>query len=171
MAALASVFFVGSRKVKDKVQLAPHNMTHVALGTALLWFGWFGFNAGGALGANGLAAIAFANTDIAASCAMVTWLIIDWIKNGKPSFVGVLTGSVAGLATITPAAGYVQPWAAVIIGVCAGSVCYAAIQLKDKLHWDDALDVWGCHGVGGMRKRTPGADFGTSLSAGRTFRA
>ena len=150
MAALASVFFVGSRKVKDKVQLAPHNMTHVALGTALLWFGWFGFNAGGALGANGLAAIAFANTDIAASCAMVTWLVIDWIRNGKPSFVGVLTGSVAGLATITPAAGYVEPWAAVIIGFCAGSICYAAIQLKDRLHWDDALDVWGCHGVGGM---------------------
>jgi len=150
MAALASVFFVGSRKNLEKLDMEPHNITHVALGTALLWFGWFGFNAGGALGANGIASIAFANTDIAASVAMVTWLFISWAEEKKPSFVGVLTGSVAGLATITPAAGFVKPWAAVIIGLAAGSVCYFAIKLKAKFHWDDALDVWGVHGVGGM---------------------
>ena len=150
MAALASVFFVGRRKNLEKLDMEPHNITHVALGTALLWFGWFGFNAGGALGANGIASIAFANTDIAASVAMVTWLFISWAQEKKPSFVGVLTGSVAGLATITPAAGFVRPWAAVLIGLAAGSVCYFAIKLKAKFHWDDALDVWGVHGVGGM---------------------
>jgi len=150
MAALASVFFVGSRKKVSKEELAPHNVTHVALGTALLWFGWFGFNAGGALGANELASVAFVNTDIAASVAMVTWLVISWIKEKKPSFVGALTGSVAGLATITPAAGYVEPWAAVLIGLACGFVCYYAVQLREKLHWDDALDVWGVHGMGGI---------------------
>lgn len=150
MAALASVFFVGKRKNLSTTDLEPHNVTHVALGTALLWFGWFGFNAGGALGANGLAATAFLNTDIAASVAMVAWLVISWIREGKPSFVGVLTGAVAGLATITPAAGYVRPWAAAIIGLVAALVCYGAVQFRSKMGWDDALDVWGVHGVGGM---------------------
>ena len=150
LAALASVFFVGKRNITDSAEMDTHNVTHVALGTALLWFGWFGFNAGGALGANGLASTAFINTDIAASVAMVTWLVISWIREKSPSFVGVLTGAVAGLATITPAAGYVKPWAAVIIGLCAGAVCYCAVQFRKKLDWDDALDVWGVHGVGGM---------------------
>jgi len=125
-------------------------VTHVALGTALLWFGWFGFNAGGALGANGLAATAFINTDLGASAAMVTWLIISWRREGTPSFVGVLTGAVAGLATITPAAGFVKPWTALIIGIIAGIVCYGAVQFRKRLDWDDALDVWGVHGVGGI---------------------
>lgn len=150
LAALASVFFVGKRTVVSKVEMEPHNVTHVALGTALLWFGWFGFNAGGALGANSLAATAFINTDLGASAAMVTWLIISWIREKSPSFVGVLTGAVAGLATITPGAGFVKPWAAIIIGVLAGIICYAAVQLRKKLDWDDALDVWGVHGVGGI---------------------
>ena len=149
LAALASVIFVGKRHITEE-EKEPHNITHVALGTALLWFGWFGFNGGGALGANGVAATAFVNTDIAASVAMVTWLAISWIKEKKPSFVGVLVGSVAGLATITPAAGYVKPWAAVVIGLLSGFVCYYAVQLRIKLDWDDALDVWGVHGVGGM---------------------
>lgn len=148
LASLASVIFVGKRHLMDD-QREPHNITHVALGTALLWFGWFGFNAGGALGANGVAATAFVNTDIAASVAMVTWLAISWIREKTPSFVGALTGSVAGLATITPAAGYVQPWAAVVFGLLAGAVCYYAVQVRIKLDWDDALDVWGVHGVGG----------------------
>jgi len=150
MAALASVFFVGRRKIKGKEDLEPHNVTHVALGTGLLWFGWFGFNAGGALGANSLAATAFVNTDLAASFAMVAWLIISWARDRSPSFVGVLTGALAGLATITPAAGFVRPWAAVIIGLAAGCVCYFAVQYKNRRKWDDALDVWGVHGVGGM---------------------
>ena len=150
LAALASVFFVGKRKSQSAVDLEPHNVTHVALGTALLWFGWFGFNAGGALGANGLAAIAFVNTDIGASVAMVTWLIIAWIREKNASFVGALTGAVAGLATVTPAAGFVRPWAAVLIGLAAGICCYYAVQIKNKLNWDDALDVWGVHGVGGI---------------------
>ncbi|MCB6994543.1 ammonium transporter [bacterium 210820-DFI.6.37] len=150
LAALASVFFVGKRNIDSKVDTEPHNVTHVALGTALLWFGWFGFNAGGALGANALASTAFINTDIAASTAMVTWLVISWKREKTPSFVGVLTGAVAGLATITPGAGFVKPWAAVIIGLIAGIACYFAVQLRKKLDWDDALDVWGVHGVGGI---------------------
>lgn len=150
LAALASVFFVGKRKQRDKENLEPHNVTHVALGTGLLWFGWFGFNAGGALGANALAATAFVNTDLGASFAMVTWLILSWVREKNASFVGALTGAVAGLATVTPAAGYVEPWAAALIGIIAGLACYYAVQIKNRLDWDDALDVWGVHGVGGI---------------------
>ena len=148
-AALASVFIVGKRKILPNEPTQPHNITYVALGTGLLWFGWFGFNGGSALVANGLAAAAFVNTDVAASIGMITWLFISWVHEGRPSLTGALTGSVAALATITPAAGYVQPWAAAVIGVLAAFVCYGAIQLRIKLNWDDALDVWGCHGVGG----------------------
>lgn len=150
IAALGTVFFVGKRKLKPGEKLIPHNVTFVALGTGLLWFGWFGFNGGSALAANGLAGIAFANTDIAGSTAMIVWLLISWIHEKRPSFTGALTGSVAGLATITPGAGYVQPWAAAIIGLAAGAICYMACQLRSKLQWDDALDVWACHGVGGI---------------------
>lgn len=149
-AALASVFIVGKRKILANENTQPHNITYVALGTGLLWFGWFGFNGGSALSANGLASIAFVNTDIAGSIAMIVWLFISWIHEGKPSMIGALTGSVAGLATITPAAGYVHPWAAAIIGALAAFVCYGAIQFRAKVGWDDALDVWGCHGVGGL---------------------
>jgi len=150
IAALASVFFIGKRIIPPKEDNTPHNITYVALGTGLLWFGWFGFNGGSALAANGIAASAFVNTDIAGSIAMVTWLCISWIREKRPSFVGALTGAVAGLATITPAAGYVEPWAAVVIGFIAGVVCYMAVQIRVKLDWDDALDVWGVHGVGGI---------------------
>jgi Amt family ammonium transporter len=149
-AALASVFIVGKRKLLPEEKVLPHNITYVALGTGLLWFGWFGFNGGSALAANGLAANAFVTTDIAASIAFCTWLFISWIHEGKPSFIGPLTGSVAGLATITPAAGYVQPWGALIIGLLAGFVCYGAVQFRNRMKWDDALDVWACHGVGGV---------------------
>lgn len=148
-AALASVFIVGKRKFLPGEKSEPHNVTYVALGAGLLWFGWFGFNGGSALAANGLAAIAFVNTDIAASLAMITWMLIAWVHQGKPSMVGAMIGAVVGLVTITPAAGYVQPWAAAAIGIICAFVSYGAIQLRIKLDWDDALDVWACHGVGG----------------------
>ena len=147
MAALASVLYVGKRKSVDK---GPHSIPLVALGTGLLWFGWYGFNAGSEFRVDSVTAISFLNTDIAASFAAVTWLLMDWMNSKKPKFLGLLTGAVAGLATITPAAGYVSPTTAVIIGVVAGIVCYYAITLKNKLKLDDALDVWGVHGVGGL---------------------
>jgi Amt family ammonium transporter len=147
MAALASVFFIGKRKIQDK---GMHSIPLIALGTGLLWFGWYGFNAGSELRADKITALAFLNTDIAASFAAVVWLAIDWIRSRKPKFVGLLTGAVAGLATITPAAGYVSTTEAVLIGLIAGAVCYYAVALKNKLGWDDALDVWGVHGVGGI---------------------
>jgi ammonium transporter, Amt family len=149
-AALASVFIVGRRKLAPGEKVLPHNVTYVALGTALLWFGWFGFNGGSALGANGVASIAFVTTDICASIAMITWMFLSWVVEGKPSITGAMTGAVAGLVVITPAAGYVAPWAAAAMGVITAFVCYGAIQFRAKMGWDDALDVWGCHGVGGF---------------------
>ncbi len=146
MAALASVLFVGRRRAADA---GPHSIPLVALGTGLLWFGWYGFNAGSELKVDAVTAMAFVNTDIAASFAAIAWLFLEWTLVKKPKFVGLLTGAVAGLATITPAAGYVTPGSAVLIGICAGGVCYAAVGLKNRLKWDDALDVWGVHGVGG----------------------
>jgi Amt family ammonium transporter len=145
-AALASVLYVGRRKFVD----TPHNIPFIALGTGLLWFGWYGFNAGSELKVDDITAQAFLNTDIAASFAATTWLFIEWRAARKPHFVGLLTGAVAGLACITPAAGYVPIYASVVIGVAAGVVCYYAVQLKNRLSWDDALDVWGVHGVGGF---------------------
>jgi Amt family ammonium transporter len=147
MAALASVFFVGKRRIEEN---GPHSIPLVALGTGLLWFGWYGFNAGSELRVDEVTALAFLNTDVAASFAGVTWLILAWAIEKKPKFVGLLTGAVAGLATITPAAGYISTSSAVIIGITSGIVCYFAVALKNRLHWDDALDVWGVHGVGGI---------------------
>lgn len=148
-AALASVFIVGKRKIMPGEKTIPHNITYVALGAGLLWFGWFGFNGGSALSSGGLASLAFVNTDVCASITMITWLFISWVHEGKPSATGALIGSVAGLVAITPAAGYVQPWAAAVIGVITAFVCYGAVQFRVKIGWDDALDVWGCHGIGG----------------------
>ena len=147
IAALVSVFYVGKRRVADR---GPHSIPLVALGTGLLWFGWYGFNAGSEFGVDATTALAFLNTDIAGSIAGVTWLAIGWKFEKKPKFVGFLTGAVAGLATITPAAGFVSPAVAALIGVIAGVVCYGAVSLKNRLGWDDALDVWGVHGVGGF---------------------
>ncbi|MCC6406685.1 MAG: ammonium transporter [Planctomycetes bacterium] len=147
IAALASVLYVGKRKVQDR---GPHSIPLVALGTGLLWFGWYGFNAGSEFRVDSVTAVAFLNTDVAASFAAVAWLCMDWITSRKPKFLGLLTGAVAGLATITPAAGYVSPATACLIGVIAGVVCFYAVALKNKLGWDDALDVWGVHGVGGF---------------------
>lgn len=150
VAALITVYFVGRRKFLPGENKQPHNITYVALGTGLLWFGWFGFNGGSALAANGVAATAFANTDIAGSIAMITWLLISWKHEKRPSLVGALTGAVAGLATITPCAGYVRPLDSAIIGFLAAIVCYATVRMQEKINWDDALDVWACHGVGGI---------------------
>ena len=146
MAALASILFVGRRKVADK---GMHSVPLIALGTGLLWFGWYGFNAGSEPQVDPITSLAFLNTDIAASFAAITWLFIEWYRERKPKFVGLLTGAVAGLATITPAAGYVSMGHAAIIGILAGLICYWAVALKNRLRWDDALDVWGVHGVGG----------------------
>jgi Amt family ammonium transporter len=146
-AALASVLYVGKRRVLDR---GPHSIPLVALGTGLLWFGWYGFNAGSEMRADSVTATAFLNTDVAASFAAVAWLMTAWFNEKKPKFLGLLTGAVAGLATVTPAAGFVSPTTAVIIGVVSGVVCYYAVEMKNKLHWDDALDVWGVHGVGGF---------------------
>ena len=147
IAALASVLYVGRRRVKDP---GPHSIPLVALGTGLLWFGWYGFNAGSEFRVDATTATAFLNTDLAASFAGAAWFFVEWLTSRKPKFLGLLTGSVAGLATITPAAGFVSPTSAVIIGVVSGVVCFYAVALKNRLQWDDALDVWGVHGVGGF---------------------
>lgn len=146
-AALASVIYVGKRRDTKSV---PNSIPLVAIGTGLLWFGWYGFNAGSELKVDSVTTLAFLNTDVAASFAAVTWLIIEWVKTGKPKFIGLLTGAVAGLATITPAAGFVPLWAAIVIGIAAGFICFLAVSLKNKFGWDDALDVWGVHGMGGV---------------------
>src|SRR5258708_34224422 len=147
IAALASVLYVGKRRVEDK---GLHSIPLVALGTGLLWFGWYGFNAGSEFRVDSVTAVAFLNTDLAASFAAIAWLAMDWFTHKKPKFLGLLTGAVAGLATITPAAGFISPSTACLIGVIAGVVCFYAVALKNKLKWDDALDVWGVHGVGGF---------------------
>ncbi len=146
-AALASVFYVGARNDKNST---PNSIPLVAIGSGLLWFGWYGFNAGSEVQVDFITSLAFINTDIAASFATITWLVIEWSQARKPKFVGLLTGSIAGLATITPCAGFVPLWSAPIIGIVAGGVCYFAVQFKNKMNWDDALDVWGVHGVGGL---------------------
>jgi Amt family ammonium transporter len=145
-AALASVIYVGKRRNQEE---PPNSIPLVAIGTGLLWFGWYGFNAGSELAVDNITTLAFLNTDVAASFAAVTWLVIEWLRKRKPKFVGLLTGAVAGLATITPAAGFVSLPSAIIIGISAGAVCYIAVEFKNKLGWDDALDVWGVHGIGG----------------------
>ena len=146
-AALASILYVGRRSL---VENKPHNVPLIALGTGLLWFGWYGFNAGSELKVDAVTASAFLNTDVAASFAGTAWFLLEWSHAKQPKFVGLLTGAVAGLATITPAAGYVSLGSAAMIGLIAAVVCYFAVQLKNRLRWDDALDVWGVHGVGGL---------------------
>jgi ammonium transporter, Amt family len=146
-AALASVFYVGARADKNST---PNSIPLVAIGSGLLWFGWYGFNAGSEVAVDFVTSLAFLNTDIAASFATIAWMFVEWTKERKPKFIGLLTGSIAGLATITPCAGFVPIWASPIIGIAAGLLCYYAVQFKNKMHWDDALDVWGVHGVGGV---------------------
>jgi Amt family ammonium transporter len=144
--ALAAVLYLGRRRDADR----PHNVPLVLLGAGILWFGWFGFNAGSAGSAGIVATSALVNTQLAAATGMVVWMAVEWLRRGKPSGVGVATGAVAGLATITPAAGYVPAWAALVIGAVGGLLCYYAVQLKYRLRYDDALDVVGVHMVAGV---------------------
>ncbi len=147
-AALVATIYVGKRKGSEH---EPNNIPLVAIGTTLLWFGWYGFNAGSELDVNEITVAAFINTDVSASFAAITWLIIEWNRGKKkPTLIGLMTGAVAGLATITPAAGYVTVSSAAMIGTMSGMVCYMAVEFKNRMKWDDALDVWGVHGVGGV---------------------
>ncbi len=149
--ALASVLYLGRRTtVRPGEPTVASNLPLVAVGAGLLWFGWFGFNAGGAYAADALASYAFTNTTIAGSVAMLVWLALDWHYSRRPTFSGVLVGAVAGLATITPCAGYVEPWAAIVIGGLGSLVCYFAKGVQERFAFDDALEVWRAHGMGGV---------------------
>ena len=150
--ALATVVALPNRKKIEGVEIdkSPHNIPFVALGTGLLWFGWFGFNGGSALAANGAAALAAMNSEISASTALFFWLLLEWKMEGKPTLVGACVGAIAGLATITPCAAYVKPWAALVIGILCVPWCYACIRLTRRYNLDDALDVWAVHGMGGL---------------------
>jgi ammonium transporter, Amt family len=151
IAALATALFIGKRKGYPHKAVPPHNLPHTMLGTALLWFGWFGFNAGSALAANGLAVNAFVVTNTAAATAGLTWALIEWMKHGKPTIFGTATGAVAGLVAITPAAGFVSPLSAILIGIVVSLVCYVFVAiLKPKLGYDDSLDAFGVHCIGGV---------------------
>ncbi len=149
VAALAAAIIIGKRIGFGEQAMPPHNVPMVVLGAGLLWFGWFGFNAGSALAADGLAVNAFVVTNTAAAAALVTWVIMSWLFDGKPSIIGAASGAVAGLVAITPAAGFVGPMPALAIGAGAGVICYGAVKLLLTLKVDDALAVWGVHGVGG----------------------
>ena len=150
VSGLTICILLGKRSGYGRTAMIPHNLPMVLLGATLLWFGWFGFNAGSALGANALAANAFVVTQAAAAAATVSWVIVEWKVNGKPTVLGAASGCIAGLVAITPAAGFVAPMPSVIIGLIAGVVCYFAVAvLKEKLGYDDALDAFGVHGIGG----------------------
>lgn len=151
VAALVAAMVLGNRKGFLTVQMTPHNLTMTVTGAGMLWVGWFGFNAGSAVAANGDAGMAMLVTHISAATGAFTWMIIEWIRFGKPSALGIVTGMVAGLGTITPASGFVGPMAALFIGLSAGIVCFTAtMYIKQKLRIDDSLDVFPVHGVGGM---------------------
>jgi Amt family ammonium transporter len=149
IAALVAALLYGKRRGYGREPMEPHDVTMVVLGAALLWFGWFGFNAGSAVASNGLAGNAFVVTHLAGASAALTWMALNWIFSTKPSVVGAATGAVAGLAAITPASGFVDTMPALAIGVGAGTFCYFAVRLRARLHLDDSLDVVGVHGVGG----------------------
>lgn len=151
VSGLVLALVVGKRRDFNRLEYRPHNVPFVLLGAGLLWFGWFGFNAGSALAADGLAVHALVTTHLSAAAAMFSWILLEYLKNGKPSLVGASTGLVAGLVAITPGAGFVSTWSAVIIGLLVSPVCFYAIAIvKHKLGYDDALDAFGCHGVGGI---------------------
>ncbi len=150
ISALAAALIIGKRKGYLREPMPPHNLPMTVLGAGLLWFGWFGFNAGSALSSGGLSAMAFVVTHIAAVSATLIWVIIEWLHRGKPTMFGAATGSIAGLATITPASGFVGPMPALVIGLLAGAVCYVSLNMKGKLGYDDSLDAFGVHGVGGI---------------------
>ena len=166
--ALAAALVVGRRKGYASEQFIPHNLPMTILGVGLLWFGWFGFNAGSALMANGQATTAFVATHMAAAAATLSWLMVEKIHRGKPTTLGAASGCVAGLGTITPAAGFVGPMSALIIGLAAGVVCYGGILLKSRLRYDDSLDVVGIHGVGGVLGTLSAGLFAQEAFGGKT---
>jgi len=149
-AALAAALFIGKRRGWPREPMHPHNLPTTILGAAILWFGWFGFNAGSALTSGGLATLAFFNTQVATGSAAVSWILAERILRGKATSLGAASGAVAGLVAVTPAAGFVGPLSAVIIGLVAGVLCYLAVNAKVKLGYDDALDVVAVHGIGGL---------------------
>ncbi len=148
--ALAAAIIIGRRHGYGTQPYIPHNLPLTVLGAGLLWFGWFGFNAGSAFAADGIAVNAFVTTHIAASAATLSWLFAEWFHRGRPTILGAASGAVAGLVAITPGAGFVSPFAALIIGFLGGTICYSGVLLKERLHYDDALDVVGIHGIGGI---------------------
>lgn len=151
LTGLILCLMLGKRKGFGMMNYRPHNVPFVALGATLLWFGWFGFNAGSEFVADGVAGLALINTVVASGAALVSWMIVERVKVGKPTLVGAATGLVAGLVVITPAAGFVEPWAAIIMGLIVSPICYFAISFcKAKIGYDDALDAFGCHAVGGI---------------------
>ena len=150
ISALAAALIIGKRKGYMHEAIYPHSLPMTVLGAGLLWFGWFGFNAGSALSSGALSATAFVATHISAVAATLIWVIIEWIHRGKPTMFGAATGSIAGLATITPASGFVGPMPALLIGLAAGAVCYIALNMKNRFGYDDSLDAFGVHGVGGI---------------------
>jgi Amt family ammonium transporter len=150
VSALVAALVLGRRKGLGLEPIEPHDATMTVLGASLLWFGWFGFNAGSAINAGGLAANAFVVTNTAAAMAALTWMTVSWLHKGAPSVLGAAAGAVAGLVAITPASGFVDVSAAILIGLGAGTFCYVGIQLTKRLRVDDALDVFGVHGIGGM---------------------
>ena len=151
LTGLILCLMLGKRKGFGMMSYRPHNVPFVALGATLLWFGWFGFNAGSEFVADGVAGLALINTVVASGAALVSWMIVERVKVGKPTLVGAATGLVAGLVVITPAAGFVEPWAAIIMGLIVSPICYFAISFcKSKIGYDDALDAFGCHAVGGI---------------------
>ena len=168
-AALAAAILLGRRKGFGRDSFHPHNLPMTVLGAGILWFGWFGFNAGSALAANGLAGSAFLNTHLAAATALLVWVVVEAFHAGKPTVLGAASGAVAGLVAITPAAGFVEPWAAIVIGAVAGTVCYFGLFIKSRFKFDDALDVVGIHGVGGTTGAILTGVFATTAinSAGR----
>jgi ammonium transporter, Amt family len=148
-AALAFAMVIKQRKGFTKISMEPNNIPFTIIGAALLWFGWFGFNGGSAIGANGIAATAFLNTNTAGAASALTWMMINWIYR-KPSALGMATGAIVGLAAVTPASGYITPGSAIIIGVIAAIISYSCIGLRNKWKIDESLDVWACHGMGGV---------------------
>ena len=151
VSALVLSLMLGKRRGYEKTAYRTHNIPFVLLGASILWFGWFGFNAGSALGANGLAVHAFMTTNTSAACAMLSWMAIDMIRDGKPTVIGACTGAVLGLVAITPGAGFVPLWSAIIIGIVVSPICYFMMSVvKKRFGYDDALDAFGCHGVGGI---------------------
>ena len=148
-AALAAAICCGKRQDFGRSPIIPHNLPMTLLGTGILWFGWFGFNAGSALAANGAAANAFVTTHMATCAAMLGWIAVEWLHNGKPTTLGAASGALAGMVAITPAAGFVTPMPALVIGLIAGAVCYGGVLMKSRLGYDDSLDVVGIHGLGG----------------------